>query len=376
MLRGVYLNRQALQQVVRAAASNVSPRRAVTWAGFSSAWVSIRTLNDWARRLDDVLYPRWQDQPVVQPVFIFANGRSGTTMLHRLLALDEDNFARYKLYQSMFSAVSWQRLFEAVDRAPVLGALGRRGVQWINDTFFSGWEGIHELGINKEEEDEATFVLAMESPTISLLNPFMEDYERLGWLDDEPADKRERFMDYYEAVIQKHLFSHGPQKHFLTKNVFTTPRMRTLVERFPDARLVYLVRHPYQALPSWLNLFYEKWVTHSPELDYSSPQFKELAEMCFSYYRYVLQTREEVGPDTLHLVHYRELVSDPGAVVESLYRWMGLEMSDAYRDKLKAFTNRQRKYKSKHSYSLEQFGLTEEWIREQIPEVFEAFGFD
>ena len=376
MLRRVYLNRRALRQVVRAAAANVSPRRAFTWAGFSSAWVSIRTLNDLMRRLDDVLFPEWEAQRVVQPVFIFANGRSGTTMLHRLLALDEDNFARYKLYQSMFSAVSWQRLFAAVDHTPLLGSLGRRGVKWINDTFFSGWEGIHELGIDKEEEDEATFVLAMESPTISLLNPFMQDYEKLGWLDDEPAEVRAEFMDYYEAVIQKHLFAHGRDKHFLTKNVFTTPRMKTLVERFPDARLVYLIRHPYQALPSWLNLFHEKWVTHSPEIDYSAPQYRELAQMCFAYYRYVLSVREQFGPDTMHFVHYRQLVRDPRAVVQDLYDWMGLEISDAYRAKLDAFTQRQRKYTSKHSYSLEQFGLTKAWIREQIPEVFEAFGFE
>lgn len=348
----------------------------VTWAGFSSAWVSIRTLNDWARKVDDVLFPAWADQRVVQPVFIFANGRSGTTMLHRLLALDEENFARYKLYQSMFSAVSWQRLFHAVDRAPVLGTVGRRGVKWINDTFFSGWEGIHELGIDKEEEDEATFVLAMESPTISLLNPFMQDYERLGWLDDEPAEVRAEFMDYYEAVMKKHLFSHGPNKHFLTKNVFTTPRMKTLLERFPDARLIYLIRHPYQALPSWLNLFYEKWVTHSPELDYSAPQFRELAQMCFTYYRYVLSVREELGPDTMYFVKYRQLVRDPRSVVEEIYQWMGLELSETYRAKLDAFTQRQRKYKSKHAYSLEQFGMSRAWIREQIPEVFEAFGFD
>ena len=176
--------------------------------------------------------------------------------------------------------------------------------------------------------------------------------------------------------MKKHLFSHGPNKHFLTKNVFTAPRIKTLVERFPDVRLVYLIRHPAQALPSWLNLVYEKWVTHSPELDCSAPEFRQVAHMCFAYYRYVLAVRDELPAETIHFVQYRELVRDPRAVVQQLYDWMGLDVSDEYRAKLDEFTQRQRKYKSKHSYSLEQFGLTEDWIREQIPEVFEAFGFE
>ncbi len=375
MLAAVYLNRRALRQVVRSAATHVSPRRAVTWAGFSVAWVSLRTLNGLAWRLDERLFPAWRGQRVEAPVFIFANGRSGTTMLHRLLAFDEANFAPYKLYQSIFSGVATQRLLLAASRHRATARVGRRAVDWINATFFSGWEGIHELGIDKEEEDEATFVLAMESPTVSLLNPFTENYQEIGWLDGEPAEHRRAFMDYYEAVLRKHLFVHGQGRRFLTKNVFTTPRVRTFLERFPDARFVYLVRNPLQALPSWLNMFYEKWVTHSPELPPDSPEARRLAQMCFAYYRHMLASEERIGPENLIVVRYDDLVQDPKAVVERLYGWLGLELTPEYRARLEAFTARQRSYRSRHHYSLEQFGLTEAWVRAQIPEVFEAFGF-
>lgn len=360
---------------MRSAAAHASPRRVVTWAGFGVAWVGLRSVNEVAWRLDERLFPRWREHRVQAPVFIFANGRSGTTMLHRLLALDEGNFAPYKLYQSIFSGVTTQRLIAAAGRHPVAGVLGRRLVDWINETFFSGWEGIHELGIDKEEEDEATFVLAMESPTVSLLNPFTENYQDIGWLDGASPDHRRAFMDYYEAVLQKHLFADGEGRRFLTKNVFTTPRVLTFLERFPDARFVYLVRNPLQALPSWLNMFYEKWVTHSPELPPDSPEARRLAQMCFAYYRHMLAHQDRIGSDNLTIVRYDELVKDPKAVVEQLYAWLGLELTPDYRARLEAFTARQRGYRSKHQYSLEQFGLSEEWVRAQIPEVFEAFGF-
>ncbi len=349
--------------------------RLPTWAGFGSAWFGLRTLVGAGRKVDDVLYPAWADQQVREPVFIFANGRSGTTLLHRLLGLDEEHFAGYKLYQSVFSAVVYQRLIEAIDRTPVLGDLGRRGVELINTKFFTGWEGIHEMGINKEEEDEATFALALETPSISLLHPYFEGYEELGKLDDEPPDVRARFMDYYEATIQKHLFSVGGNKHLLAKNVFTAPRVRTILERFPDARFIYLVRHPYRSLPSWLSLFHEKWMTHSPELANDTEHCRALAQMCFEYYRIAISVREELDPQRLHVVRYEDLVKDPSAIVRGIYGWMGLDMSPAYEQALAARTAKQRTYKSGHRYSLEQFGLSEAYVAEQIPDVFEAFGY-
>ena len=369
------INRDALRQITRAAAENLSPRRAWTWAGFAGAWMTIRGLLQVGRRIDDVLYPAWKDQRVEQPVFIFANGRSGTTMLHRLLSYDEEHFAGFKLYQSMFNAVSYQRLIEAIGEGP-LGPIARKGVDLINDTFFSGWEGIHEMGIDKEEEDEALFVYALESPTVSLLNPSLEGYGEMAWLDMQDDESRRAFMDHYEASLKKHLFSVGGDRRFITKNVFLHPRVRTLLQRFPDARLLYLVRHPYKALPSFLNMFYEKWITHSPELPKESPAARELVELGYAYYRVALELMDTLPKERFHLVRYKDLIKDPKRVVEEVYGWMELEMSPAYRAKLEEVTRRQKRYKSSHEYSLEEYGLSKEEVYENLRDVFSRFGFE
>ena len=122
-------------------------------------------------------------------------------------------------------------------------------------------------------------------------------------------------------------------------------------------------------------MFYEKRITHSPELPHDSPQARELAEMCFAYYRYVLALRNELPTERFHLVRYEQLVKDARPVVKSLYDWMGLPMIVAYREKLDGFAKKQREYQSTHEYSLEQFGLSRDWVYEQIPEVYEAFGY-
>ena len=102
----MYVNRDSARKIVRGAAENLSFRRAWTWAGFGGAWAGLRSAVAVGRAADDLLYPAWRGQRVREPVFIFANGRSGTTMLHRLLSTDTEHFAGYRLYQSIFSAVS------------------------------------------------------------------------------------------------------------------------------------------------------------------------------------------------------------------------------------------------------------------------------
>ncbi|MEM7609015.1 MAG: sulfotransferase [Myxococcota bacterium] len=349
----------------------------MTWSGFTAGYVGLRGLTEIGRRIDDVAYPEWRDQPVVQPVFIFANGRSGTTMLHRLMGLDEETFAGFKLYQSIFSAVSLQRAFEGISNGP-LGGLARKGVDTINETFFRDtvWDGIHAMGIDVEEEDETTFVYGFESPTISLLNPFMRDYTRLTWLDAHDDERRRRFMDFYEATVKKHLFAVGGNRRFLNKNVFFAPRVRSMLERFPDARFVYLVRHPFDALPSFMSMFYEKWKTHSPELNRASPEAIEMMNMGYSYYRAAAELSRELPAKNFRVVRYDSLIQSPKQVVEELYAWMGLDMSKAYLSRLEAATSRQRKYRSSHRYSLEQFGITRDEVRRELDGVFEAFELD
>jgi hypothetical protein len=42
---------------------------------------------------------------------------------------------------------------------------------------------------------------------------------------------------------------------------------------------------------------------------------------------------------------------------------------------LRSEVEQQRKYKSEHTYSLEQFGLTREYVYSELSELFEYYGF-
>ena len=371
----MYVNRKNFLPIARAMVSNLGPRRARVWAGYALGWSTFSSLVRVGEVLDDVLYPDWRDQRVESPVFIISNGRSGTTMLHRLMSLDDESFTGFKLYQSLLNSVTLRRIITGIDHSPVRG-LARRGVEAINDAFFSGWEGIHKLGIDREEEDETTFVYALNSPTVSLINPYQGDYAEIAWLDRQPTEQRERFMDYYEDALKRHLYASGGEGHFLNKNTFFVPRVRSIQRRFPDARFVYLVRHPYEALPSFLNMFYQTWSTHSPELPRDSEAARNLLRMAYDYYHYALRLQHELAPENFRVVYYDDLVSDPRSTVRELYDWLGLEVSEGFARKLDDALRAQRRYKSSHDYSLESFGLTRREVHAELSDVFAAFGFD
>jgi len=367
-----------MRDLLRLSVTHLTPRRAWTWTGFGAAFVALRGMVRGARALDDLIWPQIAEQPVQAPVFIYANARSGTTMLHRLMSMDEDRFSPFMLYQSIFSAVSLQRLIQLLAKLdqPVFQGALRAGVDWINSRFFSGWEGIHKLGIDEAEEDEATFVLSLYSPTVTLVFPFAEKQRELSRLDDLPDAERHAFMDFYEDTLKRHLFASGHGRTFINKNVFFTSRVRAMAERFPDARFIYMVRHPYESLPSFLDMFHEKWVTHSPHIDSNSPEAQALAALAFDAYRYALECQDDLPEDRFLVVRYEDLIADPKATVKRIYGEFGWTISPAFAARLEEVRSQQRNYQSEHGYSLEQFGLTKERVYQELPELFERFGYE
>jgi hypothetical protein len=73
------------------------------------------------------------------------------------------------------------------------------------------------------------------------------------------------------------------------------------LEAFPDATFVYLVRHPYDAIPSLMSLFHAIWSLYAPEIAKASPKSYAVAQMGFEYYRLVLEPpTEEIRERVVH----------------------------------------------------------------------------
>jgi omega-hydroxy-beta-dihydromenaquinone-9 sulfotransferase len=364
--------------VVDALRHTVTPWRAMNWAGYAVAIAGFEGALRVAQRLDDVLYPEWREQPIDEPVFIIGNPRSGTTMLHRLVSMDEATFAPLTLAHSFFPAVTIRRAISAMARLDpkIPGQPARRFVDAINRVFFSGWDGIHQTGIDKAEEDEALFLFAFNTVNFNLMAPHMESLLPLAKSDEDDILYQRRFMEFYEAQMRRHLYADGSRRRYINKNVFMIGRLERLDERFPDAKYVYLVRHPYEAIPSFLSMWWEKWISDDAEFPKIGPDTRILAELAVYYYERALELRERIGPERFHVVDYRELVRDPRGTVHRIYEFLGIEVRPELRRALEDATRHQKEYESRHEYSLADFGLNESWVYDRLAPLFEAFHFD
>jgi len=329
------------------------------------------------RALDHVFFRRFRKQPVAGPVFIIAPPRSGTTLVQNLLSLDEERFVHLKMYQTIFPAVCYQRFIDALswlDRR--LGCPFQNLMSWCEKKWFGGWDDLHKMRLNQPEEDDALFLYAFESEAIFMLFPFVRELWEAGFPDALPLEERRKLMRYYRSCLQRHLHANGPGKTLLSKATQSSGTVESLLEEFPDAKFITIVRHPYRSVASHVSLFVPVWQAHSPDIAKDGPVARDYARLAVEWYKHLFTFRQRVTQRQYHCIDYRDLVRNPRKTVENLYAHFGWTMNETCRVRLDAATHRQRDFKSKHEYTLEEFGLSKEWIQQELGEVLDAYGLE
>ena len=281
------------------------------------------------------------------------------------------------MYQTILPAVSYQRMVDA--GAWLDGKLGRpveKLIGWCEKKWFGGWDDLHKMRLNQPEEDDALFLYAFESEAIFMLFPFVRELWEAGFPDALPQPDRRKLMRYYRSCLKRHLYANGPTKTLLSKATQSSGSVEALREEFPDAKFITIVRHPYRSVASHVSLFVPVWKAHSPDIAKDGPVAREYARLAVEWYKHLYEFRQHVNPAQCYCIDYRDLVQDPRKTVEKVYAHFGWEMDSALRSRLQTATQKQREFKSKHEYTLEEFGLSKEWIQEELGELLDAHGLE
>ena len=161
----------------------------------------------------------------------------------------------------------------------------------------------------------------------------------------------------------------------LTKGTCSLGRIRALQRAFPDARFIHLIRHPAEAIPSHVSMFYSTWRMHSPEIQKVSPETRACAELVASWYRHMLVEAPTISASRYVRVMYDDLVADPKRTVEGIYDHFGLTIDRAFSAKLDLAVAEAKSYRSRHRYTLVEYGLDETWLKDQLETVLDAYGY-
>ncbi|MBC7174568.1 MAG: sulfotransferase, partial [Polyangiaceae bacterium] len=288
--------------------------------------------------------------------------RTGTTMLHRLLSEDPGLRALY----------SWEALSPVpADRAPrdssrearILAArLAENGLRYMAPEFFA----IHPAEALAPEEEvillDFSFLSTVPEATLNV-----PTYSR--WLetqDQTPA------YEYLRRMLQI-LMWHTPRERWVLKTPHHLEWLDTLLAVFPGARIIQTHRDPLKTIASLSSMITHGRGVFSDDVDPHAVG----AHWSRKVYRMVdraMTTREGPHASQFLDVSYYDLMKAPMHEVERIYGFVGRTLTgdvqlrvDASRD-----GNKQHRY-GRHSYRLEDFGLTAETVEPSIARYRERF---
>jgi hypothetical protein len=327
--------------------------------------------------LDWVFFPGLRRQELRSPVFVVGHARSGTTLLHRLMSEDGERFSAFLLWELYFPSLLQKKLLRWLGKmdTELLGSyFGRRIEDWDRRKF-AVTQDIHPMSLFMPEEDDFVLTYACASGWWIVQLPYMGHLD-FYYIDEWSARRRRRLMDFYKECVRRQLYLNGGAKHHLSKNPTYCGRVESLIETFPDARIVVTLRNPYETIPSLQKLMKRSWQLRNwSDADMQS-SLRILAEMSFHNYRHPLEVLER-HPETKHaIVDYRELVAEPKRVVEEVYEKLGFPVSPGFAAALEREQRRAREHASGHRYSLEEFGLESSEIRSGLADLFERYRWD
>lgn len=278
------------------------------------------------------------------PIVVTGLHRSGTTFLHRLLALDPAN-----------AGAPFWRLYRPF-RPP--GRLDLRKVKaWTELTIlkpiFPGMHDKHCIRPFLPEESCWMMGRTFHSMVFWILAP-VTSY--LAWL------RKQDFSEVYSehSTLLEALQTSYPNQQLVVKAPDLMPHFDLLLANVPGARIVQLHRDPATCVLSLSSLLYSTHIALSEKVDPRRMAEANLA-MTANFLQANRQARKDPGVDRKVLdIAYEDLVEDPIRTVMVIYEHFNLFFSEDYGARLFGFLKRLKKGgQSAHHYSGDQFGLSE-----------------
>ena len=322
---------------------------------------------------DELFFRGYRNVEINDPVFVIGVPRSGTTLVHRTLAADEQ-FTTLSAWECLFApSVTQRKIIRAIGKidrrigAPLAGVLQR-----VEQKAFGTLDDVHSMSLGDAEEDYFVFMPVLSCFILIVPFPYSQWLWDVGQFDERlTATARQELMRYYRRCVQKHLYASEPGKRFLSKNASFPPLTRSLVAEFPDARFVMCLRDPLEVVPSQLSSLRDGMAFFGND-PYDHGFRDKMIDQLAYYYRNLVET--SIPQEQRVWVEMGQLKSNLSAGVETIYQALGLAMPDEYRQHLISLSGDARDYRSSHDYQLDEFDLDAEGLRARFADSIAALG--
>lgn len=309
-------------------------------------------------------HPEIAQERIVKPVFIIGLPRTGTTILHDLLAQDPDTRA----------PITWETMFPSPPPEAATfhtdPRIARCAATFPSiDLQIPAFKAMHPMGAELSQECVTMMGEAMCTPLFH--NQFrVPTYE--DWVDLE-ADWSHVYAFHVRQL--QHLQWRNRRDRWVLKTGAHMWGLEHLLATYPDARIVFTHRDPVKSMTSYASL-----TTLVRSMGSDSVDPLEIAADWTERLRRVLEhaiavRRAHEYPDAIFYdMYFSDFVADQFAVVEKIYDAFDLPLTAVAARRMRAFIAEHPKGKDGiHRYAPEEFGVVPETIRREFRTYIDRF---
>jgi len=308
--------------------------------------------------------PGVRDERIVEPLVVTGAPRTGTTVMHALLAQDPAHRA----------PLGWELLWPAPPPDPATAAtdpriaLADRELRLLA-VVSSDLDAIHEYTGRMTKECLSAMSFAFRS------EEFVSRYHVptfASWLfscDMGPA------YDMHQLVLQV-LQRRWPHRRWTLKSPVHLHSLPVLMAHYPDARIVITHRDPLTVLGSVTSLIGTLRWAHSDRVD-----FREIARDHARLYHADLDglvtacSDGTLPPDRVHHVRYADFMASPVDAVRGAYAAFGWDLMAPAEQGMRDYLERRPQgLHGPHVYSFDDLGLDRDEQRARFARYQDAFG--
>ncbi|CAH0991401.1 hypothetical protein SIN8267_01505 [Sinobacterium norvegicum] len=313
-------------------------------------------------------YPEILDEQIEAPVVIVGLPRTGTTMLHRTMACD-DRFYAPLWYETRYPAPDLDWDFSLENDARI-----NRAEQEVAAMLAASPDlaAIHPLEACGADEELMLLEQSFFSTTPEAFCYIPSYGQWLSEADNTPGyEYLKRQLQFLQW--QKNRSGAGARaQRWLLKTPHHLHQMKTLLSVFPDAKIVQTHRDPVQTIPSICSFHHALWIMASDQVD-DHLVAEQWSTKFAAGMRHTMDVRDD-APEVFLDLWFEQTTIDAEGCAKQIYDFVGMEATEQALEAMAQWRqDNRREDRAAHHYTLAQFGLTEEGLRQQFADYRRRF---
>jgi hypothetical protein len=334
----------------------------------AARWDVVRFLgNILSMRAMEQTHPELLARDIPHPIFIAGLPRSGTTFLQRMMVEDPRNRAP-AVWETLRPLPEPNRHPDKPDRRIAQAARQLRMFEWMAPEFRS----LHPLDATSPQE--CSEILAHVFRSMRFETNYMVPTYR-DWLDADSARHVPAYRFHKQFLQHLQHQDPGPPRQWVLKcpeHIFALSAIRLV---YPDARVVFVHRDPVKVLLSVAKLTEVLRRPFARQVDRIAIGRDESARWLDGTRR-MIAAGDDIGlPEPICHVHHIDLVTDPVATVEQIYKHFRMPFTEIAANAMDRYVSvRPNGGYGPRDYRFEDHGLSADREREKFMPYMLRFG--